>query len=241
VKVKDLPAVLLLDLDDTILDDTGARDRCWQTACAEAAAQRPGLDPERLLGAIGEVREVFWSDPDRHREWRPRMREAWERIATDALARVGLDDPALGAFIGQRHAELRDSAMAPLPGAISTLGRLQSLGVTLGLITNGGSDRQRAKIERFALTAYFAYIGIEGEVGFGKPHRGAYDSALASLGVTAAECWMVGDKLDWDVAGAQAVGIRGIWLDRRGAGLPRSSTIQPDYVIGSISELLPSA
>jgi putative hydrolase of the HAD superfamily len=52
---------------------------------------------------------------------------------------------------------------------------------------------------------------------------------------------MVGDKLDWDVAGAQAVGIRGIWLDRRGAGLPRSSTIQPDYVIGSISELLPSA
>ena len=117
---------------------------------------------------------MFWSDPDRHREWRPRMREAWERIATDALARVGADDPALGAFIGQRHSELRDSAMAPLSGAISTLGRLRSLGVTLGLITNGGSDRQRAKIERFALTAYFAYIGIEGEVGFGKPHRGAY-------------------------------------------------------------------
>ena len=97
------------------------------------------------------------------------MGEAWERIATDALARVGSDDPALGAFIGQRHAELRDSARAPLPGAIGALGRLQSLGVTLGLITNGGSDGQRAKIERFALTAYFAYIGIEGELGSANP------------------------------------------------------------------------
>lgn len=52
---------------------------------------------------------------------------------------------------------------------------------------------------------------------------------------------MVGDNLEWDVAGAQAVGIRGIWLDRHGRGAPAQTTIRPDRVIASIGELLPNA
>ena len=98
-----LPPTLLVDLDDTILDDSGARDECWRLACAEAAEARPGLDAEALRQEIERVRDVFWSDPDRHREWRPRMREAWGRIASDALAALGIDDPALGSLIGDRH------------------------------------------------------------------------------------------------------------------------------------------
>ncbi len=167
------------------------------------------------------------------------MRDAWARIATEALARLGVDDAELGALIGHRHFALRDAALTPLPGAVRALDRLRSLGVVLGLITNGGSDGQRAKIERFALAAHFSYIGIEGELGWGKPHRQAYEAALRHLDVVADQCWMVGDNLEWDVAGAQAVGIRGIWLDRTGAGVPSDSTVRPDAVIRSITELLP--
>ena len=49
---------------------------------------------------------------------------------------------------------------------------------------------------------------------------------------------MVGDNLEWDVAGAQAVGIRGVWLDRHGTGLPPESDVVPDAIVGSIAELL---
>ena len=49
---------------------------------------------------------------------------------------------------------------------------------------------------------------------------------------------MVGDNLEWDVEGAQAVGILGIWLDQHGNGLPESSTVTPDRVIRAISTLL---
>ena len=231
--------MLLLDLDDTILDDTGARDECWRIACNDASERRPELDHEKLLREIERARDLFWSDPDRHREWRPRMRAAWERIANDALAGIGVDDSALGSFIGTRHFELRDAAIAPLPGAIEALELLRSSGVTLGLITNGGTEGQRAKIERFALAAHFEYIGIEGEVGFGKPHRVAYETALRLLDAEPADTWMVGDNLEWDVAGAQAVGIRGIWLDRAATGLPAGATIKPDRVISSLSELIP--
>jgi putative hydrolase of the HAD superfamily len=238
--MRPLPSVLLLDLDDTILDDTGARDECWRLACDTAADARPGLDPDALLREVERVRDQFWSDADRHREWRPKMREAWGRIATDSLAALGVDDPALGTLIGDRHFQLRDAAIAPLPGAVEALHRLRSLSVTLGLVTNGGSEGQRAKIERFALAAHFDYIGIEGEVGYGKPHRVAYETALRSLGATAKDTWMVGDNLDWDVSGAQAVGIYGIWLDQHGHGLPQGAGAAPDRIIRSLSELLPA-
>jgi putative hydrolase of the HAD superfamily len=236
-----LPPVLLLDLDDTILDDSGARDECWRVACAEVAEAHPALDAKALRDEIERVRDVFWSDPERHREWRPRMREAWGQIASEAVAALGVDDPALGPRIGSRHFELRDAAITPLPGAVDALRHLRSLGVTLGLVTNGGSEGQRTKIERFALAAHFDYIGIEGEVGYGKPHCGAYEAALRGLRATPDETWMVGDNLEWDVSGAQAVGICGIWLDKHGRGLPQDATARPDRIIRSIAELLPAA
>jgi hypothetical protein len=37
-----LPVVLLLDPDDTILDNSGARDDAWRQACISAAETRPG-------------------------------------------------------------------------------------------------------------------------------------------------------------------------------------------------------
>lgn len=234
----ELPNVLLLDLDDTILDDSGARDRCWQETCDEAARRNPAVDARRLHAELERVREEFWSDSDRHRAWRVRLADAHGEIVAESLAAVGVEDRALGLELGALHHELRKEAIAPLEGAIDTLHALRSRGVTLGLITNGGSEGQREKIERFALAAHFAYIGIEGEVGHGKPHRLAYQTALDALGVDPADCWMVGDNLDWDVAGAQAVGIRGIWLDKNGRGLPAGAGVVPDAIVRSIAELL---
>lgn len=233
-----LPSVLLLDLDDTILDDSGARDRCWQETCDEAGRRLPSLDPAELYEAIQRERAAFWSDPDEHRRWRVRMAEAQGEVVCRALASLGIDDRALGMELGALHDRLRSEAIAPLDGAVETLHELRARGVTLGLITNGGAEAQRAKIERFALAAHFAYIGIEGEVGHGKPHRIAYETALDALGASASDCWMVGDNLEWDVAGAQAVGIRGIWLDKWGTGVPEGVATRPDAVVRSIAELL---
>jgi len=167
------------------------------------------------------------------------MRDAWARIATEALVRLGISNPEIGNFIGDRHFELRDAAIAPLPGAVETLERLRALGVILGLITNGGSEGQRAKIERFALARHFEYSGIEGEVGVGKPHPDAYRKALQHLKADPDDVWMVGDNLEWDVQGAQAVGILGIWLDQNGRGIPAGVTAKPDRIINSISGLIP--
>lgn len=55
---------------------------------------------------------------------------------------------------------------------------------------------------------------------------------------TAADVFIhVGDSLTNDVAGAQAVGMRTVWLNRDGG--KNTSKIQPDAEITSLHDLLP--
>ena len=231
-----LPPVLLLDLDDTILDDSGGTVECWLTVCTQAARERPEVDAGGLHAAIETTRQWYWSDAERHRVGRHDLRAASTRIATLALRRLGVDDPALAQRMGHGYRDLRDARVRPLPGAIGALGRLRAAGVTLGLITNGAAASQRVKIEQFGLAASFSYIGIEGEVGVGKPFPEAYLAALQALGCAAGDTWMVGDNLEWDVLAPQRLGIRGVWVNP--AGVAPSDGARPDRTIAALTELL---
>jgi putative hydrolase of the HAD superfamily len=111
--------------------------------------------------------------------------------------------------------------------------------VKMALITNGSSEKQRAKIIRFGLSSFFEFCFIEEEVGFGKPDIRIFETALAKMGLKADEAWMVGDNLVWDVEAPQKVGIFAVWNDYRKKELPKDSTILPDMIIHSIAELLP--
>jgi putative hydrolase of the HAD superfamily len=86
-------------------------------------------------------------------------------------------------------------------------------------------SRQRAKVERFALTHRFDHIQIEGEHGFGKPEERAYLHAMQALGVTSPETWMIGDNLEWEIEVPQRLNIYAIWMDAHGDGLPAGSTV----------------
>jgi len=227
-----LPPVILLDLDDTILDDTGGASAAWEQACIESGA------PDGLYDAIRSAGAWFWSDADRHREGRADLGRARRTIVATALERLGLPDDGLSERISTRLNVLRDEAIAPLPGAIEALDELRGRGVRLGLLTNGSARHQRWKIERFALETHFDYVGIEGEVGFGKPEAEAFLRALRALGAAPADAWMVGDNLVFDVGGAQAVGMHGVWVDIRGRGLPEAPVAVPDRIVTSIAELV---
>jgi putative hydrolase of the HAD superfamily len=233
-----LPPVILLDLDDTILDDSGGAVECWLQICHEAVHGQPEIDLNRLHSAIEVTRGWYWSDAERHRVGRHDLRAASTEIATLALRRLGIDDLSLARQIGNGYRDLRDAQLRPFAGAVEVLHELRRRGVTLGLITNGAAAPQRAKIERFALVAQFDYIGIEGEVGVGKPFPEAYLTALDALGCNAGETWMVGDNLEWDVLAPQRLGIRGVWVNP-GRAVP-SADVQPDRILGSITDLLDS-
>jgi putative hydrolase of the HAD superfamily len=48
---------------------------------------------------------------------------------------------------------------------------------------------------------------------------------------------MVGDHLEFDVGAPQRLGLRGVWVDRPGHGLPPGAAVTPYRIVRSLSEL----
>jgi len=227
---------LLLDLDDTLLDYSGGAERCWAEACAAVAGS---LEQERLVRTLAASRRWFWDDPVRQRLERRNMLRAWTQIASHALEAYGAPAPELAAAIAAEFSARRRAVMALFPEALACLEALRAHGVPLALVTNGDATEQRWKIERCALAPFFGGIVIEGELGSGKPEAIVYETALKAIGVEPGlDVWMVGDHLEFDVAGAQRVGLRGVWIDREGGGLPPATTVRPDRIVRALDDIV---
>ena len=233
-----LPQAILFDLDDTILEFDIAADRVWMAVCDEFASRLDGSDPAQLMDAIVEYQTWYWGDRSRHREGRLDLDAAWHRIAVGAFRRLGMNDAPLPDEFASTYSRKRWEAIRPLPGALQTLRTVRGSGVRMGLVTNGNADLQRSKVERFALAAHFDCILIEGELEYGKPDQRIFRDALAQLEVEPTNAWMVGDSLEFDIAGSQHSGLAGVWVDSRDEGLPESAVVCPDRIVAAISELL---
>jgi putative hydrolase of the HAD superfamily len=230
-----LPRAVLLDLDDTILDNASARDDAWDDAC-----RRCGLTDDifvRTVKAIRHVRDWFWSDAERHRLGRHDLNAAWRRIAADGLTNAGLHDHTLACRIADLYTNLREERLQLLPGAVEAVMWFRASGCRTALVTNGASIPQRDKLARFRLEPLFDSIVVEGEMGFGKPDLRVFQHALTAVEVAAEEAWMVGDNLDWDIVPAKALGLHAVWVDVSGGGLPVSATCAPDRIVRGIGEL----
>jgi putative hydrolase of the HAD superfamily len=228
---------MLLDLDDTILDDSGNVGSCWKDACIDHRSQLGAVDPVSLYHAVERTREWFWSDPDRHREGRLDLDVARREVARASLAHLGIEDAGLAASIADNYRTRRDRGIQPFPGAMETVRWLRESGCKMALLTNGSAVGQRSKVTRFKLEELFDAILIEGELGYGKPDARIFQLALEKLGVRADETLMVGDSLECDVGGPQQIGIQGIWIDVRGEGLPLQYNIFPNRIIRRLSDL----
>jgi putative hydrolase of the HAD superfamily len=228
---------ILFDLDDTLVAFDAVTDQSWKEVCLEYSTAKPGMDPEALLAAIKKENDWYWSDPERHRIGRNNLPVARRNVLREAFRALDLPETDADAM-AERYSTVRLDNMYVLPGAQSTLDFLRSKGFRLGLLTNGDGETQRYKIERFDLAKYFETILVEGELGYGKPDMRIYRLALSALGLEPEDTCMIGDNLNWDVEAPQNLGIRAIWIDRKGNGLPLGSTAVPHRVIRDISEVL---
>jgi putative hydrolase of the HAD superfamily len=64
------------------------------------------------------------------------------------------------------------------------------------------------------------------EVGAAKPDPRVFERALAVAGVDAAQALHAGDKVDYDLEGAAAAGVRGVLVQREGIPPPGVEAIR---------------
>jgi len=236
-----LPRAILFDLDDTLIRAYAQPEEAWTRLLHHFA---PHLDLpdaaaiERVRVAIMDEARNMWSDRAEAAKLRLDIPAARRLSVRRGLARVGYHDESLADHIGDAFTELRRAEYRLYPDAHATVDALRQRGVRLALVTNGASEFQRAKIERFDLAHRFDHIQIEGEFGLGKPEPDVYRHALARLGCAACDAWMVGDNYEWEVEAPQKLGLCGIWYDPFDAGIPAHATAKPMRVIKRLGELL---
>ena len=229
-----MPPVVLFDLDDTIVSFDQHGIPAWREVC-DALAASCGRDGTVIFNEIQRVADAYWSDPERHRLGRLKLDETRRDLVRTAFRSLALDE-ALADQTTEVYIALREKRIDLFPGARETLSAL-SRRRRLALVTNGESRKQRAKIERFDLQPFFERIFVEEEVGLGKPDPRVYTHILREMDISAADCCMVGDNLEWDVAAPQSLGIFAVWNDWRRQGLPSESTVKPDRIVHGIAEL----
>ena len=203
--------IVLFDLDDTLLDHSGAD---LDAALALRAAFAPERSPERFLLDWRRAQNRHYArylagEISFAEQRRERVRDATGAMWRDAEADMAFNFY----FAAYRNAwRLFDDAH-PCLAALSALP-----GLKLGLVTNGDGAVQRRKIGAMGLAALFQTIIISGECGLAKPDAQIFALACKRLGGAPADAFFIGDDQRVDAEAARAAGLRGFWLDRSDFG-----------------------
>jgi putative hydrolase of the HAD superfamily len=108
--------------------------------------------------------------------------------------------------------------------------------VKVAIITNGSTQRQKAKIMNTHIDSCFDIIIISEEVGLSKPDKRIFELALNKLNVQPETTLFVGDDIEKDIGGCQNANIKGIWFNPHMA--KNGTEIKPYAEIDSLDRLL---
>lgn len=209
------------DLDDTLLDHRGAE----RAALRDLAYEVLGVDEGSRQ--VGEIQRMYhernvelWAAYSAGRIEKAELRrQRFEPIA-DAFGR-GRTWMELDTFYMSRYSDY----WASVDGALGVFERVAQK-YSVGIITNGFVDTQRAKLERFpVLRDLSRSVVISEEVGVLKPDSRLFLHAAEQAGEDAEHILYVGDSLRSDVKGALAAGWRAAWY---------SHERLPDELVGRV-------
>jgi putative hydrolase of the HAD superfamily len=229
---------LLFDFDETLLVNEQSTRDAAREAWLRIIDQCPQVTPQQAEETYMAVRDEFWSSSDEatmHIIQQPKeiiRSRLWEMV----LDRLKIEKIELVPKLVEKFGQMRYQTWMLYPDSLAILNKLKP-NYQLVMITNGVPEIQRAKMDKVNMEAYFNPIIISGEIGVSKPDPKYFQIVLEMLKLSKEECVVIGDSVRNDVGGAKNAGITSIWINRSNL-LPRPS-IQPDYEIHSLTELLP--
>lgn len=185
------------------------------------ALREAGLSvgPEQVLPALGRlwkayeqagIQNPFPSTP----EYDAAREQEMER---QLLRYLGCEDEEIRRRYHQRLEALftQPGVMRLYDDVLPTLETLKTRGYRLGIVSNWSWNLME-RCRHLGIDGYFDTITASAYVGYNKPHPAIFQHALAQVAVPPAAAIHVGDQYEADVVGAQAAGMTGILLDRRG-------------------------
>jgi HAD superfamily hydrolase (TIGR01509 family) len=177
-------------------------------------------------------------------------RQAWDATIEDcrsgqvvdvvrtATASCGLSvaDDVVAAAVSTYLAEWVPYSAAR-PDAVKVLKTLRDLGFRTGLLSNTHwpRDWHEERLIEDGLTELLDAAVFTSDLEYRKPHAAAFGAVLDALDVKADSAVFVGDRMHDDMFGANAMGMRTIWI-RNAASM--SWDVEPDAVVDSLAEVV---
>ncbi|MFF2779952.1 HAD family hydrolase [Streptomyces sp. NPDC058052] len=159
--------------------------------------------------------------------------ELADRATVNDFARLrdtfGLDASATDLW--QEYVDLMAATVTCRPDVLEGLARLRAAGWTIGIVTNGAGDIQRAKLAATGLADLVDGAAVSGDLEIRKPDLRLFELAASRCGVSLGDGgWMVGDNAAGDIGGGHQAGLRTIWLRGRPwpDGLPDAHHVVDD-------------
>ena len=186
---------------------------------------------ERIAGAVDDMVG---------RSYMERRLEELDQVAlfAQAFAAIGYQLPPdlLYEVAEIDHDSFSQSLTAPA-STLETLAALRERGLRLGLISNLSllPHKVRADLEQLGIAPHLDAAAFSSEIGVRKPDARIFLRALHDLGEDPAHAVFVGDRLNDDIVGAQAVGMRTILT--REFRQEEPGDVTPDAVVERLTEI----
>ena len=198
---------IFFDLDDTLLDDRGAQESYLGDLYSNHRSEIQGTEATFRLAWRRAIDRHF----PRYVKGEISLTEQRRARVRDAFDRPDMADAATDLLITEFIAGY-EASWRPLPDALRVLQQLKK--IPLGVVTNGSSEQQFAKIRQTGILDLFTIVVVSEAVGHAKPSPQIFHHACAGLGVDPMDCTFIGDSWDLDVEGARGAGLQPIWLNR---------------------------
>ncbi len=127
--------------------------------------------------------------------------------------------------------------VVPHPDVLPALEALGAVEVEVALFTNGSARIAEGFLERAGLGDLVHHVWDVQAIGRWKPHPDAYRWVVAQLDADPDEVAMVAVH-PWDVHGAVAAGLRGVWVDRDARGHYPPGLRRPHHTVVALPELV---
>jgi HAD superfamily hydrolase (TIGR01662 family) len=204
-----LPKGVLLDYGGTLLEEAGYDLRGGIAAMlSHASYLAPGVTldvvmarAKRVSAELANRRDTFGIETP----WPSLMRLIHDYFST----RFSVSMDELEAIFWDASVVTR-----PMPGALAGLDALHAAGIPMAVLSNSsfGAPIILRDIAKHGLADHLSFVMVTADYAVRKPSALLFETAAARLGVAPADTWFVGDRLDTDVAGAQAAGMVAVWL-----------------------------
>ncbi len=219
---------LLFDIDGTLLDFKLAEKQALKQLKAYTGSS---LSDEDFRKAYHEVNDRIWLELEEGKITGKELKiERFRRFAAATGSPIPPEDLSASYinFLGKESHFME--------GGDKLIRELAEKGYTMGVITNGLTAVQKARLNRPEFQDYFRVFVISEEVGSAKPSEKIFRIAAEKLGVPLSQkVLIIGDSLTSDIAGGIQAGISTCWYNP-GKWENQSSWI-PDFEVAGFEEL----